>query len=74
MIALTPHCHLFAAHGAIQTLQAEIDFGYATTVLGKEGSVDFLDSSPWPFSVIDAFININECLCQMGGAWVESKV
>ncbi|CAE7239095.1 unnamed protein product [Symbiodinium sp. CCMP2456] len=39
---------------------AEIDFKYATTVLGKEGSMDFLDSSPWPVSIIDAFININQ--------------
>lgn len=38
----------------------EIDFGYSTTVLGKEGAIDFLDSSPWPFSIIDAFLNINE--------------
>ena len=22
--------------------------------------MDFLDSSPWPISIIDAFININE--------------
>lgn len=50
---------VYSFNGSVQP-QAEIDFGYATTVLGKEGSVDFLDSSPWPFSVIDAFININE--------------
>ena len=28
--------------------------------LGKEGSMDFLDSSPWPFSILDAFLNLNE--------------
>ncbi|CAE8674895.1 unnamed protein product, partial [Polarella glacialis] len=30
--------------------EADMDFGYAATVLGKEGAVDFLDSSPWPVS------------------------
>lgn len=39
---------------------ANMDFGYAATVLGKEGSVDFLDSSPWPVSILDAYLNINE--------------
>lgn len=52
--------HLMGSSDLEDRRSAEIDFGYATTVLGKEGSVDFLDSSPWPFSIIDAFININE--------------
>lgn len=39
---------------------ADQDFQYATTVLGKEGSVDFLDDSPWPVSILDLYININE--------------
>lgn len=39
---------------------AEGDFQYATTVLGKEGSMDFLDSSPWPLSILDIYLNINE--------------
>eukprot|EP00928_Gymnodinium_smaydae_P090055 TRINITY_DN73906_c0_g1_i1.p1 TRINITY_DN73906_c0_g1~~TRINITY_DN73906_c0_g1_i1.p1 ORF type:complete len:835 (+),score=90.29 TRINITY_DN73906_c0_g1_i1:78-2507(+) len=39
---------------------ADMDFQYATTVLGKEGSVDFLDSSPWPVSILDIYLNINQ--------------
>lgn len=39
---------------------ADMDFQYATTVLGKEGSVDFLDSSPWPVSILDLYLNVNQ--------------
>ncbi|CAK9009437.1 unnamed protein product [Durusdinium trenchii] len=52
--------HLMGSAEREDQKSADMDFGYATTVLGKEGSMDFLDSSPWPFSIIDAFININE--------------
>eukprot|EP00434_Breviolum_minutum_P005952 symbB.v1.2.005249.t1/scaffold304.1/size234131/8 len=52
--------HLMGSPDPEDRKSAEIDFGYSTTVLGKEGAIDFLDSSPWPFSIIDAFLNINE--------------
>ncbi|CAE7672925.1 unnamed protein product [Symbiodinium sp. CCMP2592] len=52
--------HLMASQDPDVRKSAELDFKYATTVLGKEGSMDFLDSSPWPVSIIDAFININQ--------------
>ncbi|CAE7393110.1 unnamed protein product [Symbiodinium microadriaticum] len=52
--------HIMASQDPDVRKSAEIDFKYATTVLGKEGSMDFLDSSPWPVSIIDAFININQ--------------
>ncbi|CAE7939044.1 unnamed protein product [Symbiodinium necroappetens] len=52
--------HIMASQDPDVRQSAEIDFKYATTVLGKEGSMDFLDSSPWPVSIIDAFININQ--------------
>lgn len=53
--------HLMELADDLETRKTvEMDFSYATTVLGKEGSVDFLDSSPWPVSILDAYINMNE--------------
>eukprot|EP00439_Symbiodinium_sp_Y106_P073806 s1310_g13.t18 len=59
--------HLMASQDPDVRKSAEIDFKYATTVLGKEGSMDFLDSSPWPVSIIDAFININQTDASLAG-------
>ncbi|CAE7194332.1 unnamed protein product, partial [Symbiodinium necroappetens] len=36
------------------------DLAYAEPILGKEISLDFLDSSPWPVSILDIFLNINQ--------------
>lgn len=38
----------------------DMDLNYAATVLGKEGAVDFLDSSPWPVTILDVYLNINQ--------------
>jgi len=52
--------HLMTSEDPEVRKAADMDFQYATTVLGREGSVDFLDSSPWPVSILDIYININE--------------
>lgn len=39
---------------------ARDDLAYAVTCLGKEGSVDFLDSSRVGITILDFYININE--------------
>eukprot|EP00927_Polykrikos_kofoidii_P054553 TRINITY_DN48961_c0_g1_i1.p1 TRINITY_DN48961_c0_g1~~TRINITY_DN48961_c0_g1_i1.p1 ORF type:complete len:799 (+),score=82.67 TRINITY_DN48961_c0_g1_i1:79-2475(+) len=52
--------HLMLSSDEATRQSANTDFGYAATVLGKEGSVDFLDSSPWPVSIIDVYLNINQ--------------
>jgi hypothetical protein len=52
--------HLMHVNDEEVRIAASMDFKYATTVLGKEGSVDFMDDSPWPVSILDLYININE--------------
>ena len=39
--------------------QASDDLQYAITCLGKEGAVDFLDSSLMGLNILDYYININ---------------
>ena len=52
--------HMQLMDGREEKQLAQQDWVYSTLVLGKEGSVDFVDSSSWPINVLDAFININE--------------
>eukprot|EP00927_Polykrikos_kofoidii_P046588 TRINITY_DN40777_c0_g1_i1.p1 TRINITY_DN40777_c0_g1~~TRINITY_DN40777_c0_g1_i1.p1 ORF type:complete len:805 (+),score=94.80 TRINITY_DN40777_c0_g1_i1:142-2415(+) len=63
--------HIFAAHAAIagnsgdtdvaaHQEAADSDLLYVEPLLGKEFSLDFLDSSPWPVSILDVFLNINQ--------------
>ncbi|CAJ1425466.1 unnamed protein product [Effrenium voratum] len=44
----------------LERAAANADFGYVEPILGKEISLDFLDSSPWPVSILDIFLNINQ--------------
>lgn len=59
-------------HGGAQTLQehAEQDLQYATTCLGKEGAVDFLDSTRLGFNILDIFSNINQTTYIKWEDWV----
>ncbi|CAE7867731.1 unnamed protein product [Symbiodinium microadriaticum] len=50
--------HLMLEEGERET--ANSDLAYAEPILGKEISLDFLDSSPWPVSILDIFLNINQ--------------
>lgn len=52
--------HLLYAQEPEVRKAVDMDLQYATTVLGKEGSVDFLDSSPWPVTILDVYLNINQ--------------
>eukprot|EP00435_Cladocopium_sp_Y103_P046641 s1989_g13.t1 len=46
--------------GQAEREAANSDLAYIEPILGKEISLDFLDSSPWPISILDVFLNINQ--------------
>jgi len=52
--------HLMSSEDPEVRKAVDMDLQYATTVLGKEGAVDFLDDAPWPVSILDVYLNINE--------------
>ncbi|CAK9084833.1 unnamed protein product [Durusdinium trenchii] len=49
-----------AAGDADAMTSANADLSYIEPILGKEISLDYLDSSPWPISILDVFLNINQ--------------
>eukprot|EP00392_Amoebophrya_sp_AT5.2_P018078 g18541.t1 len=59
--ALLIRARVFMSEGSAELLKmAKEDLGYAVTCLGKEGSVDFLDSSSVGVSILDFYVNIGE--------------
>eukprot|EP00929_Paragymnodinium_shiwhaense_P006802 TRINITY_DN110760_c0_g1_i1.p1 TRINITY_DN110760_c0_g1~~TRINITY_DN110760_c0_g1_i1.p1 ORF type:complete len:729 (+),score=93.03 TRINITY_DN110760_c0_g1_i1:60-2246(+) len=52
--------HVMNAPDKEQRAMADSDLVYIEPILGKEMNLDFLDSSPWPVSILDVFININQ--------------
>eukprot|EP00928_Gymnodinium_smaydae_P089219 TRINITY_DN7320_c1_g1_i1.p1 TRINITY_DN7320_c1_g1~~TRINITY_DN7320_c1_g1_i1.p1 ORF type:complete len:759 (+),score=55.49 TRINITY_DN7320_c1_g1_i1:79-2355(+) len=52
--------HLMEMGDADALFQAKLDLEYGVTVLGNELCLDFLDASPWPISVLDLYLNMNQ--------------
>merc|ERR1719171_1633820 len=52
--------HLMESDDPDMRKMAQNDLQYASVCLGKELSVDFLDSSGWPTSSLELYLNVNQ--------------
>lgn len=52
--------HMMLSDNIEHRRSADIDFEYAATILGREAALDFLSSSPLPYSLLDVYLNINQ--------------
>merc|ERR1719387_3213273 len=52
--------HLMNSESDEARKMAQNDIQYASVCLGKELSVDFMDSSPWPTTPLELYLNLNE--------------